>query len=730
MKWLCRLLLGGVILGGCGQPPAEPGSAALTSTGPYEYVGSAACAGCHRQVFDDWTGSHHQLAMQLPDAAVLQSRTLTGGYSMQRDAGGAWQVSAADGRQWPLRYLFGHEPLQQYLLDNGGGRLQAFDLAWDSRPERGGHFSLQPGVAGEDDVLHWLQPGQNWNYMCADCHSTAVRKNYDPEQDSYATAYAEISVGCEACHGGGSRHIQWAQSEDRGDADQVAARQGDVNQVAADIVGLSSQAQQLNTCAQCHSRRGQLAEGFSPRGNFLDYYSPQLLRQGLYHPDGQVMDEVYVYGSFLQSRMARAGVTCGDCHSVHSARLKLPGNQVCTQCHNPAGNPRFPQLVRADYNNPLHHQHREGSPGSACVDCHMMETVYMQIDGRRDHSFRIPRPDLSLQLGVPNACRQCHQQQDNSWLADAYTRWYGAPAAHGFAALFAAGRNRAAEAEAGLAALAADPDRAGIVRGTALLLLGGYQRHVSARVIQAGLRDADPLVRLGAVEGAGRFAAAQRWRLLQPMLNDELLAVRMAAVRSLVEVMPELTAAARTQLTAPLAEYRSTLALNEDRAEGQTSLAALYQAQGHVADAEGALSRAQALNPMWVPAYVNMADLYRATGRDAAAGQWLDKALAVDPDLPDVLLAKALWLVRRQQHAQALPLLQRAHELAPGVAEYLYVYAVALHSNRQSAAALQLLEQAIAENSVEQLVNLALSIARDSGDMAALSRLLGAAESE
>src|SRR5262249_43419870 len=127
-------------------------------------------------------------------------------------------------------------------------------------------------------------------------------------------------------------------------------------------------------------------------------------------------DEVYNYASFLQSKMYSKGVTCSDCHDPHTQKLRAPANGVCAQCHRPA-----------TYDTSAHHFHRAGSPGAQCAACHMPDTMYMQIDARRDHSIRIPRPDLSVTLGVPNACNRCHTNQNAQWAAAAIRRWYPNP---------------------------------------------------------------------------------------------------------------------------------------------------------------------------------------------------------------------------------------------------------------------------------------------------------------
>ncbi|MGI9327504.1 MAG: tetratricopeptide repeat protein, partial [Pseudomonadales bacterium] len=571
-------------------------------------------------------------------------------------------------------------------------------VAWDARSEeQGGQrwFHLQPDAAGKpDDVLHWTKGAYQWNFMCADCHSTAVQKNYDPVTRSYQTEFAELTVGCEACHGPGSAHLA----------------------NPTQMLGLTTQEQQLNACAPCHSRRGQLAEGFSPSEPFLNHYLPALLEEGLYHADGQILDEVYVYGSFLQSKMHQRGVSCSDCHDVHSGELHLEGNAVCTQCHNASGRADYPTLPLADFDNPSHHFHEADTTGAQCVNCHMPEQTYMVVDDRRDHSFRVPRPDLSATTGAPDACSACHSERSANWASEAIAKHHPTADAPHYGTLITRARAAEPSVEAELATLAEDTTQPGIVRATALSLMTAYDRGWSSDAISNGLRDADPLVRIGALRGANRWPPAKRWQKASALLRDELLAVRVEAARTLANTYAELVPVDQATLRLGLEEYLQTLALNADRAESQSSMASVHLAMGEIPVAENALRTALSLNPQWVPAMVNLADLYRATGRDTQAGPLLDRALEAAPEAADVLLAKGLWLVRQQRAEEALPLLRSATELAPQVQRYAYIYAVALHSLGQSEAALSILDELLeAAGNDRQLLEAAASIARDAG---------------
>ncbi|MCP4934009.1 MAG: hypothetical protein GY927_07330, partial [bacterium] len=294
-----------------------------------------------------------------------------------------------------------------------GGRLQCLNIAWDDQKKV--WYRLPPyEVNGPSDWLHWTNGGQNWNGMCAECHSTSLKKNYDKQSNSYTTTWAEINVGCEACHGPGSRHKNWAEQPAMGRATLVN------DGLTVTSKNLSAK-NQVALCAPCHSRRFQLGDNDHSEGELLDKLVPSLLDEGLYYPDGQILEEVYVYGSFSQSKMYQKGVRCSDCHDPHSLKTHAEKNDLCLQCHR-----------KEEYDTEAHHFHKEtyqGKPsdGYLCVKCHMPGQYYMGIDYRPDHSLRIPRPDLSQKLATPNSCstQDCHGDKPLDWVVENYTKWYG-----------------------------------------------------------------------------------------------------------------------------------------------------------------------------------------------------------------------------------------------------------------------------------------------------------------
>ena len=375
---------------------AWPAMAALAAP---DYVGSESCIDCHADIAEAWSGSHHALAWtDAEEANILadfdgtrfELGDMTAAFRLS-DGTYAVTVTETDGTStdYKIHSVVGVAPLQQYLLETEPGRLQSFDVVWDV--EQGAWFHLYPDQdLPPDDGLHWTGPYKNWNARCAECHATGYKRNFGIQSQRYRSTQAEIGVGCEACHGPGAAHLAWA-----GDPDLPVEEDG------LDPYGFSmsfdaaERDAYVGQCAGCHSRREPMADGNPLPGTpYHDAYTLSLLRPGLYEPDGQIRDEVYVYGSFLQSKMYAEGVGCANCHDPHSAELVAEGNALCTQCHSPAGNPDFPTLRKAAYDTPDHHFHEAESQGAQCISCHMAERVYMGVDGRRDHSFRVPRPDI------------------------------------------------------------------------------------------------------------------------------------------------------------------------------------------------------------------------------------------------------------------------------------------------------------------------------------------------
>jgi tetratricopeptide (TPR) repeat protein len=753
------------------EPPSGPAAARATLPSP-AYVGGAACASCHRKEHDAWAGSHHDRAMAAAnDATVLGDfSNATFAYAgitstfFRRDGRFFVRTDGPDGRlaDFEIVYTFGVTPLQQYLVALPGGRLQALGIAWDSRAAKDGGqrwFHLYPGrklKAG--DPLHWTGIDQTWNYQCADCHSTNLRKNYDEKTGTYATTWTDVNVTCEACHGPGSAHVDWAR---RREASAQGPAAGDPAGLADPAKGLTvvlderrgvqwtidpatgnatrsaprTGAKEIETCARCHARRGQFSDAWHAGQRLADGYRAALLEPGLYFDDGQQRDEVFNFGSFLGSRMHAQGVTCSDCHDPHTAKTRLPGNAVCAPCHQ-----------SGKYDTPSHHHHGSGSQegagppqaaappaggrpgetgpqgrlqGTECAACHMPTTTYMVVDPRHDHSFRIPRPDRTLSLGIPNACNACHADKKAEWAVAAVKAWYPQPRPgfQSFAEAFARAERGAPGGLQALAAVAADRSLGGLVRASAIRRIGTGIGPETLPALQAAVGDADPLVRAAAAGVLLMASAELRGGLLPPLLADPVREVRMAAARALAgDTEAGLSPGDRARFDVALAEYVAAERFNADRPEGRANLGNLHATRARYGDAEAAFRAALALDSTFVQAALNLADLQRTLGQEAQAEQTLRAAIARNPRAAPAHLALGLSLARQQRRDEALKSLAEAARLDPASPRAAFVHAVALHDAGQGARARRELEAALQRHPYDQDLLLTMALyERDAG---------------
>jgi predicted CXXCH cytochrome family protein len=713
------------------QPPAPAAESARAATAPAaQNVGAAVCAGCHAVEASAWKPSQHARAMmQASPASVLAKfagafryNGITSTFSRKGD-GFVVSTDGPDGKihDYPIAYTFGVEPLQQFLVPFPRGRFQALSIAWDSRPAaQGGQrwFHLHPGERVDSkDVLHWTGPAGNWNYMCAECHSTGLEKRYASTSDTYDTRWTDVDVGCESCHGPGSRHVEWARagagSTDpaKGLVFSIADTSGGVWQmpaggsIAKRTAPLSSRAE-IETCARCHSRRSQVWPEYRFGDPLAQSHRVSWLEDGLYFADGQQQDEVYNYGSFLQSKMYAAGVTCSNCHNPHSGALVLQGNALCARCHLPG-----------KYDQPSHHFHKSGSAGAACVSCHMPARTYMVIDARRDHAFKVPRPDESVTYGVPNACTGCHTGKSDAWAAAAVAKWYPqAPSRPSWTGVIAAARASRLTNAGPLVQLAQDLVTPAIVRATAVSYLGGLPG--TAEAIRRAATDADPMVRRAAAAALPSLQPADRLTIGLPLTSDPVRTVRLEAVMPLAQTPASFFSGdERQRLMRGVDEYRRAQEFNGDRAEAHINLGALEQALGNFDEGRREFALAIARQPQFVPGYLNLAELERAAGNMSASEEALRKGLSVVPSEASLHHALGLALVRQHRAADALVELARASQLAPEDPRYVYVYAVALHDTGKPEDARRALEHAAARmpGNAEILSALA-SYARERGD--------------
>jgi predicted CXXCH cytochrome family protein len=714
-----------------------------TSAAPaLAFVGSETCAGCHQAETALWKETQHKHAMQHTSAASVlgnfddASFDYFGVHSrfFKKDSKFFVETDGTDGKlaTFEVKYTFGIDPLQQYLIEFPDGRIQALSIAWDSRPkQQGGQrwFHLYPDEEIKpDDVLHWTKLNQNWNFMCAECHSTGVQKNYDAASDRFATTWTEISVGCEACHGKGSRHVKWAHSqrdwfgkdEDPGKGLAVFLNERDGVTWQPDPktgnphrnVAPALTRREVETCGLCHARRGETSEDWVPGQPLSDTHMVSIIARGLYHADGQMLDEVYNYGPFKQSKMFAAGVTCSDCHEPHAAKLRASGDGVCLQCH-----------ASDKYEVASHNRHEGVTPAVSCASCHMPVRTYMVIDKRHDHSFRVPRPDISVKLGTPNACNACHADKPAQWAAGTIEQWHG-PTRKGlqnYAEAFQASWTDRSDAAAQLALVAAGPTTQAIARASALSELHSRVSPANVDLARKGLADPDPMVRIGALDMLDGLASNRIWPFVSPLLSDSSRGVRIRAV-SLLAGVPTANqpASDRQAFERAAAEFIAAQRFNADRPEARATLANFYARRGLAADAENEYKAALRLSPQFSPATINLADLYRQLGRDGDAETVLRTAIASSRQDAGLHYALGLTLTRQKRPDAALTEFRTAAEVEPDRSRYAYVYGVALHSSGHVDESMKILKESLARHPNDRESLLALvTFNRDSGDIGA-----------
>jgi predicted CXXCH cytochrome family protein len=685
------------------------------------FVGSETCAGCHQAEAKLWGTSQHKAAMQRATNQTVLGDFNDGGFDyygvhsrfFRKDGKFLVETDGSDGNLavFEVKYTFGIDPLQQYLVEFPDGRIQALSIAWDTRPkDKGGQrwFHIYPNEEiKHDDVLHWTKLNQNWNFMCAECHSTGVRKNYDAKTDHFATSWTEISVGCEGCHGQGSSHVDWAHDQKswwpfgkREDSTKGLLVRFDERRGATWPIDLQSGTarrsvaavtprKEVETCGLCHARRSGFHEDWIPGQWLSQTHVVEPLVPSTYHADGQIRDveEAYNYAPFKQSKMFSAGVTCSDCHETHSAKLRASGEGVCLQCH-----------AADKYANVSHRHHAGVDAAPTCISCHMPVRTYMIVDPRHDHSVRVPRPDVSVKLGTPNACNDCHGDKDPQWAATAVERWFGADRKgfQTYGAAFHASRADLAGADALLAAVAADGNAPAIARASALSELSSRVSPANIGVARGALADPDPMVRIGALEMLANVPAGQAWPWVAPLLSDPVRGVRIRAASLLAAVpTPSQPPPDREQFERAAAEFVDAQRSNADRPEARTTLGSFLARRGQSVGAETEYNAALQLSPQYLPASINLADLYRQLGRDSDGETVLRAAIAVSPREAAAHHALGLTLTRLKRPDAALSEFRRAAELEPGAARYQYVYAVALHSAGQRDEAMTVLNEVL-----------------------------------
>ncbi len=681
--------------------------------GKATFVGRETCTECHQNECRLYNGSHHDLAMDdATDSTVLgdfnnAEYEWNGVVSKFFKRNGKYIVHTAgeSGKMadYEIAYVFGVTPLQQYLVPFDGGRYQCLPLAWNS--EKGCWFHLVPAMYPGQDIrpdnwLYWTNHGQNWNSMCADCHSTNLRKGYNMASGTYQTTWSEIDVSCEACHGPASKHLEWARLPE-------GSRPMD-GQYGLEFVTSNITSQQMvDMCARCHARRSAIKDYDVNADDMylINHMLPSLLRRDLYYPDGQVLDEDYIYGSFVQTKMYKNNVKCTDCHDVHSAKKKYEGNRICTQCHR-----------AALYDTPEHHHHKYSGAGQAvvskngrrwevgsgteCINCHMVGTYYMGNDYRHDHSYRVPRPDLTIATGSPNACTYCHANETPQW-ADAHVaKWYGKRYRPHFGTDFYAAQRHHPGADKGLINLIEDDLVPTLVRATAIELLASYTSAKQDSLIFASLQHHDPLIRHTALTVFPGNSVETYLTYVTPMLYDPIKAVRTQAARTLTQIpVDRIPASDKKAYEKALAEYVAVQEYLGDFPSSRYNLGNMYANQGKTDEAIKQYTAAINIDDRFFPAMANLATLYNGLQQNDKAEKLLKRVIEVNPEQWDSYYSLGLLEVEMQRYDEAVKYLTVAQDEIPHNPRISYNLGLLLDQLQRPDEAVKALQRAVSVQS-------------------------------
>ena len=589
-------------------------------TGNNEFIGEQSCKSCHAKQYNDWLQSDHFMAMQPPNDSTVKgnfnnvSFTADGVTSrfFKKDGKFFINTQGEDGNNhdYEVKYIFGFTPLQQYLVEFPGGRMQVPRVSWDTKQKKWFHQYAGQKISS-NDWFHWTANSQNWNTMCASCHSTNLQKNYSVDSDSYHTTYSVINVSCESCHGAGKLHVDFVNSSDHKNGKMIPGYYLDKN---------SAQLPQINTCAPCHARKSDISATLTKSGEIMDNYIPEIPSTEHFHADGQVNDEDYIYTSFLQSKMFHRDVKCSNCHNPHSGKILFAANQLCLQCHE------------KKYDDPSHTFHPVGIAASECKSCHMPGKIYMGVDLRHDHSFRVPRPDLSVKYGTPNACTNCHNNKTSQWATDAIVKWYGPVRKYHFADDLIPGSKIEEGSEAHLVKLLGDTAVPNIVKATAAHYLGSIPTQNSLSNLLQLLSNNDAHIRYRALRSLSNFPVGNWKENVGPLLSDKVRAVRIAAADLYITIPEKDIPGQYSQaFSAARSELQNYVLYQADFSVGNVMIADYYLRLNDFSNAEKFYVRALKKDSMMNYARLNLSTVYNAQAKNDKALEVLQTSEKIDP---------------------------------------------------------------------------------------------------
>ncbi len=671
-----------------------------------KYVGSDKCVECHRQEYREWQKSHHAKSMNRADSSTVvgdfDNKTVVyNNITHKLYKRGNKFYAYTDGedgklQEFEIKYVFGFYPLQQYLVELKGGRLQTLALTWDAKNKKWYHIAAvhYPNeVIEHDNWLHWTNQAQNWNSMCADCHSTNVAKGYDIATDSYRTTFSEINVACEACHGAASRHVEWANNQQYNESITnygLTVKTSDINNE-----------EYVDLCMRCHSRRTAISD-FHHDLDIYNHSIPTLPTPVNYHIDGQIKDEDYVFASFAQSKMYMRDVKCNDCHNVHSNKLLYDDNRLCTQCHR-----------ADDYDTYSHHFHKqkgekgeavvaadgvrfEVGDGSRCVNCHAPARFYMGVDYRNDHSFRVPRPDLTEKLGTPNACNNCHADKSPQWAVNYINKWHGISRHSQYGEVFKSAESGDNKSFMKLVDIYEDEVYPPIIRATALTFMGQYYQKQSKEILISAMQNTNNHVRYNALKNIV-VDDAKSFKAVLELLSDNTKAIRIECSNKLQGInRGEMQSKYLKLLQKADNENVEQLRYNADFPSGKFNLANYYYNTHQIDKAETWFLKTLEQDREFHAAKLNLAYLYNSVGNHAKADLMFTDYLQNMQNDGNSMFAYSLFLAERKFYDKSLKYMLTASELLPENARILYNIAMMYEFEKNRKKAIQYLQKAIA----------------------------------
>ncbi len=678
---LCAAAMALILLECC--KPGTPASAAAPNT----FTGNLSCKPCHEQEHTQWLTSHHFMAMQPANDSTVSGDFNNATYTadgvttrfFKKD--GKFFIHTEDEtgayRDMEVKYIFGFTPLQQYLVEFPGGKMQATRMSWDTKEGKWFHqYAGQKMPAG--DWLHWTGNGQNWNTMCASCHGTNLQKGYDVQTDTYATTYNEINVSCESCHGPGKNHIDYINGSDYKKGKKT---EGSLLMLYKNGDKMTS----INTCGYCHARRTDITGNPFPGPEVLDDYIPELPTNEFFYADGQMNDEDYNYTSFLESKMFHRGVQCTNCHNPHTNKLKLDGPTVCAQCH-----------AQDAYESEKHTLHKVGTVGVNCISCHMPSKVYMGNDLRHDHSFRIPRPDLTAQYGTPNTCNACHSDKSAQWAAEAIVKGYGKKPAYHWSEDLIPGSRLDGQSGPHLGKLVADSAVPNIVRAATLRYLSQLNTSNTGFAIVKYLSDTSALVRHTAIRGLRGVNPSIWLQAAAPLLSDKVRAVRIAAADLYLDVPSNQIPSEYFQaFTAAKNELDRFILFQTDFAQGNLQAGDYYRRLNDLPNAERFYLRAIAKDSQMVNARVNLASTFNITGKNPEALQQLELAARIQPQSDHIFYTLGLLHAELRNPEKSAQAFRQAIALNPQNIRAAYNYGLLLSQSGRNNEAEKVFMQAL-----------------------------------